>query len=469
MAEQEATEVAEQEADFEYPVRIEDVGPAAKKVIVEIPRERIDLKLQEQFKELRQQAHIPGFRVGHAPQKLIEKRFSQDVKDQVRRTLLTESYEQAVEKNKLQVIGEPTFENAEAIKIPEQGPLQYSFEVEVQPEFAIPDLSNLKVKKPKLEINDQNIDQAMENLREQQGALTPVEDRGVEARDYVTADVHLKSDGNVLAHDHDAQLIVRPGRVAGVQVDDLEQQLSGARPGETRVIPVKVPDTHANESIRGKDVQIEVAVKEIKKLVLAEVNPAFLESLGFETEEALRSALREQMQQKIDEDVRRAMRGQINQYLLSHTAVELPAKLSEKQEARVLSRRTVDLMMRGVPREQVEANLEKLKGGVKEEAIAELKLFFILQKVATEQNVDVSEGELNGRIAMVAAQEGRRPEKVKQEWSKDGTLADLYVQMREQKAIDQILAKAQIEEVDVAAMAAQASAEAPSEGAASQG
>src|SRR6185503_5501706 len=105
-----ATTDAGEEPTFECPIRVEESGPATKKVFVEVPQERIASKLEEQFKELRQQAAIPGFRVGHAPQKLIEKRFSNDVRDQVRRTLISESYEQAVEKNNLQVIGEPVFD-----------------------------------------------------------------------------------------------------------------------------------------------------------------------------------------------------------------------------------------------------------------------------------------------------------------------------------------------------------------------
>ena len=111
------TAVAEQDQDetFEYPVTIEDAGPGSKKVSIEIPRDRIEKVMEQQFKELRQQAAIPGFRPGHAPQKLIEKRFSTDVKDQVRRQLISESYQQAVEKNQLQVIGEPQFDNPDAI------------------------------------------------------------------------------------------------------------------------------------------------------------------------------------------------------------------------------------------------------------------------------------------------------------------------------------------------------------------
>ena len=450
MAENDTAAVAEQQdQDFEYPVKIEDAGPGAKKVSIEIPQERISAKLAEQFKDLRKQAAIPGFRPGHAPRKLVEKMFANDVRNQVRGDLIRESYEQALEKNKLQVLGEPEFDNAEEIKLPDDGPLTYSFSVEVQPEFALPDMAGLKVQKQKVSITDENLEQAMNNLREQQGTLVPVEDRGVQAKDYLVADVHVKDGDNVVAHQHDAQVVARPGRVAGLEVPDLDKQLEGMRPGETRTITVRAPETHATESIRGKDVQIEVALKDVKRMELAEVDQDFLQDLGFTNEADLREALRQQMAENIEYRVQQSMREQVNNFLLENVKLDLPAKMSDRQADRVVSRRAVDLMMRGMPQHQVEANLERLRGGAKEEAARELKLFFILQKIATDQNVDVTEGELNGRIAMLAAQRGKRPEKVKQEMSKDGTLANMYVQMREQKAIDQLLANAPVEEVEM--------------------
>src|SRR5439155_10087741 len=137
-------------------------------------------------------------------------------------------YEQALEKNSLQVLGEPEFDDAEKIELPETGPLTYTFSVEVQPEFALPDLKQLKVKKPKININDENVEQAMLNLRQQQGTLVPVEDRGVQSGDYLVADVHVKDGDNILAHQHDAQIVARAGRIAGLEVSDLDTQLEGA-------------------------------------------------------------------------------------------------------------------------------------------------------------------------------------------------------------------------------------------------
>jgi trigger factor len=434
-----------------YQIRIEDAGPATKKVSVEVPQELIATKLAEQFKQLRREAAIPGFRPGHAPPKLIEKRFHNDVRDQVRRSLISESYEQAISKNSLTVIGEPQFDNAEEIKLPESGNLTYSFEIEVQPDFQLPPLTNLSVKKPKVQVKDDHIDQAMLNLRQQQGVLVPVEDRGVQPGDYLIADVHLKTDGSEVEHRHDAQLIARPSRFAGLQLDDLDVKLQGMKPGEKREFTVAASDAHADEKLRGKEVTVEVALKDIKKMELAELNEQFLDSLGFTSEQELRQALAEQMEQRVQYDVQQSMRDQINNYLLQNVYIDLPTKLSDRQADRVLKRRRLELLMRGLPEDQVDAKIDELRGSVKEEAVRDLKLFFILQKIANDQNVDVDETELNGRIALLAGQSGRRPEKLKQEMSADGSLLSMYIQMREQKALDKILETAKIEEVDMPA------------------
>src|SRR5690242_15741032 len=117
-------------AEFEYSVKVEDVAPATKKVTIEIPADRIAGKLNENLGELRSKAALPGFRVGHAPQKLVEKKFGADIREDVKRQLLSESYQQAIEKNKLDVVGEPEFENPAGVNLPESGPLTYSFSVE---------------------------------------------------------------------------------------------------------------------------------------------------------------------------------------------------------------------------------------------------------------------------------------------------------------------------------------------------
>jgi len=434
---------------YQYNIKVEDTGPATKKISVDVPADHIAVKLAEQFKDLRKQAMIPGFRAGHAPQKLVERKFASDVRDQVCRTLVSESYDQAIKKYSLQVVGEPEFDDAENLKLPETGDFHYTVSVEVQPQILLPPLTGLRVKRPHVEITDENINQAMDNLRQQYGgALVPVEeDRGVQSGDYIIADVHVKDGETVVAHEHDAQLVARRGRINHIDIEDLGEKLAGAKPGEKRSFKVTVPEFHPSESIRNKEVEIEIDVKDLKKLELPEVNKEFLDALGFDTVEELRQALRERMEEQIKYDIQQDMRNQINNYLLQNVHIDLPSKLSDRQADRVIGRRAVDLMMRGLPPEQVEAQIETLRTGARDEAVRELKLYFILQRVAAEQGVDVTEAELNGRIALLASQRGERPERMKQEMAKDGRLSSLYLQMREQKALDKVLETAVIEDL----------------------
>ncbi|MGA2230013.1 MAG: trigger factor [Tepidisphaeraceae bacterium] len=446
-----ATATEGEEPEYQYVSRLEDAGPATKKVFVEIPQTRIAEKLAEQFKELRKQAAIPGFRAGHAPQKLVEKRFASDVREQVRRDLISESYRQALEKHSLTVVGDPEFDDPAKIELPAQGDLKYAFNVEVQPDLKLPTLTGIKVKKPKISVTEEHIDQAMTNLRQQNGgALVPVEDRGVTAGDYLVADVHFNHDGKQVMHQHDAQFVAGKTALGGVAIDDLADKLAGAKAGEKREWTVHIPTDHPLEAIRDKDVQLEVAVKDIRKLDLPVVDKAFLESLGFENEKDLRDALAERLDERIRYDVQQAMREQVGNYLLEQVQVDVPAKLSERQATRMAGRRAVELQMRGMTRDQVMGNIQALKNAAQADAAKELKLFFILQKLATEEKIEVDEGELNSQVAMLAARQGRRPEKVKHEMAQDGSLAHLYVRLREEKALDMVLETAEIEEVEPA-------------------
>lgn len=449
LAEAPATETAGEAPEFQYATRIEDAGPGTKKVHVDIPQQRIAEKLAEQFKTLRREAAIPGFRAGHAPQKLVEKRFASDVREQVRRDLIGESYRQVLEKNDLTVIGEPEFEEAAKIELPETGDLHYTFSIEVQPDITLPELKGLKIKRPKVDVTEEHIDQAMTNLRQQNGgALVPVEDRGVEAGDYLVADVHFRHDGNQVMHQHDAQFVAGKATLGGLALDDLAEKLAGAKGGEKREWTVHVPADHPLEAIRDKDVTVEIELKDIRKLDLPEVNKEFLEGLGFENVQELRDALKERLAERIGYDVQQSMREQVSNYLLQNIQIDVPAKLSDRQATRMAGRRAVELMMRGMTREQVMGNFEALKTAAQADAARELKLFFIMQKLAADQKVTVDEGELNTQVAMLAARQGRRPEKVKHEMAQDGSLSFLYVRLLEEKAVDEVLKSAEIEEVE---------------------
>jgi trigger factor len=436
-------------AEFEYPISVEDSGPAAKKITIEIPEDRIKSKMEEQFNELQEVATLPGFRAGKAPRALLEKRFAGDLKKQVRDTLVRESYQQALEKHSLKVIGEPEFDNEGALELPTSGALKYTFSVEVTPEIALPDLAELTVKKPIIKVTDEHVEQALQNLREQQGTLIPVDGRGVKEKDYITADIAIKLGDELIGNQFDTQVIARSSKIGDIEIKDLGEQLAGANVDETRTIKATAPDNHPAEKIRGQEVTIEIKVKDIKELELATIDEEFLDALGFVNAQELNEELRKQMVERIENDVKVAMHNQVRAYLNKNLNVELPAKLSKSQESRIVNRRANELMMRGMGVEQIRANLDRLTAGAADQARNELKLFFALSKIAADNNIEVDESEVNGQIAYMAMMQNQRPEKLKQTMANSGQLSDLWLSLREKKALDKLLETAKIEEVEI--------------------
>ncbi len=436
---------------FEYPVDIADAGPAAKVVTVTIPRDRIDAHTKIVFDEVRGDVALPGFRKGRAPKHVIQKRMGKAVHDQVQGDLFRESYQFALEKSDLNAVGEPEIENPSELKLPETGDFTYRFTVEVRPDFELPELKELTVKKAKITIKNEHVDQALENLRNQQGTLVPADDREVQEGDYLIADVKVSTGGESIASQEDAQIIARSGRIAGLEIKDFGEKVSGMKVGMDTIIHVTAPDDLPNENLRGKEVEIAIKIKDIKTLQPAEIDEPFLESLGFSNREELMEALREQMVERVDQDVQNAMRRQVQDFLLEKVTMSLPEKMSARQTDRVINRRAMDLLSRGVPQEKVRAAIDQLRRGADNEAQRELKTFFILDKAAADRNIELDEEEINGQIAMLAIDRGERPQNLKNRMEKDGSLANLFVATRERKTLDAMIEEAKIEEFEPSA------------------
>ncbi|KKK75864.1 hypothetical protein LCGC14_2869440, partial [marine sediment metagenome] len=189
------------------------------------------------------------------------------------------------------------------------------------------------------------------------------------------------------------------------------------------------------------------AVHEVKRLELPELDEDFAAKAGFDSVEEMTKAARGSLEARTAAEQIRLMGDQVKRFFLNNTELEVPEGASERQTARLLQRQAVDLMVRGVPRDQIEQNLEELEKRAAERAAAQLKIGFILAKVSEAEKIEVSEDEVNARIAQMARYYRRRPERLRQEMRDDGTLSELRVALVEEKVIDAVLAAAKIVDV----------------------
>jgi trigger factor len=431
-------------------VSISDIGPCKKKISVEIPEEKIRAKLEEDYKELRREAAIPGFRKGKSPMRLLEKRFGKDISEQVKVRLLADATDAAIKDNKIDMIGSEPNVDIESIKLPESGPMKFDFEVEVRPEFTLPALDGIKVEKPKAEVTDAQIDEELTELRKGAGLWKPVEGATVESGDQIIANVKVTVEGGEsdASNEGTAIFVREKGVVAGVPVQELDKLLIGAKQGDVRTTVVEVPKTFYNEKYRDKKVTLDITIEDVKKLEIAEMNGEFFARFGVEDEKGLRNSIREHAENMLERQSRYAMAEDIRKYLLENTTFDLPGDVVADQSARLLQRQYINMVMRGTEREKVEAQMEELRTSSEEQAKEQLKYFFIMDKIADEFKIEVDDAEVNSHIAQVAIQRGRRPEKMREDMIKDGSLAQFTIQVREEKCIEKILEKAEISEVD---------------------
>jgi len=446
---EESTEPKEEEStELKNAVTIEESGPCKKKVIIEIPQAKIKKLTEKQYEDLRKEALVPGFRKGRAPRRLLEKRFGKETKEQIKLTLLSDAGKSAIEDNKLQALGEPDidFEN---IELPDEGPLTFDFEVEVRPEFDLPKLEGIPVTKTKLEVTDEQVDREIEQMQRWAGVWTPREEEdAIELEDQIIADAILKVEGIEEEEKlDDIEIYVRKsGFVGAIPVEKLDELLVGAKSRDTKETSVKVPKTFFREEYRGKKVDINISITDIKWLKPAELDENLLKRYEVEDKNELREKIHDSLHSRLETQGRTEMTEQIYQYLLDKTDLDLPLSIVAEQANSVLQRQYTNLLMRGLSREQVGEQLEQLKAGSEQQAQQQLKTFFIMDKVADKLDIEVTEEEINGQVAQLALQRGQRPERMREEMERNGSLAQFSLEVRQDKCIAKLLETAVITE-----------------------
>jgi trigger factor len=446
-AKAEAGAEEEKAPTLKYTATIEQVGPCKKKVAIEIPEEEIKNATDKQYNDLRKEALVPGFRKGRAPRRLLEKRFGKETTEQIKLKLLIDASDLSIKDNKLDVLGEPKIEH-EKIELPATGPLKFDFEVEVRPEIDLPPLEGIPVTKTKLEVTDEHIDKELERIRKWSGLWTPREGGAVELDDQIIADVILKVEGIEEEQKLDnIEIYVRKnGFVGAIPVEKLDEILMGGKSGDVKETTVEVPKTYFREEFRGKKVDIRITIKDIKWLKPAELDESFFKRCEVKDEKELREKIHDRLHSQLEQQAKEEMTEQIYQYLLDNTDFELPLDVVAAHSATLLKRQYINLLTRGLQRQQIEERMEQLRASSEEQAKEQFKIFFIMDKIAEKLKIETSEEEINGKIAELAIKQGRRPEKVKEEMERDGSLEQLKLQVQESKCIAKLLESAMVTE-----------------------
>lgn len=432
---------------LEMDVQIDTKSACERHVRVTIPHSEVERYFSDAFSKMMDKAAVPGFRPGRAPRKLVEVRFRKDVADQVKGSLLMDSLSQVSESHNLSPISEPDFDPT-SIVLPDEGPMHFEFNIEVRPEFDVPDWKNLQIERPVRDFSDKDVDERLENLLAQHGQLVPAEGTA-EPGDYLSLDIVFKDGGQEVSRLDEQTIRIRPtlsfrdGKIEGFQ-----KLMRGVGPGEVRTTKAKISEDAPNEALRGRTIDAEFHVHEVKKLELPKLTHAFLDQLGgFENEQELRDAIKESLERRLEYSQQQEARKQILARLTVAANWDLPPALLKRQSRRELDRMILELRRSGFSEAEIRSHGNDLLQNSQRATARALKEHFILERIAEQENIEDLPEDYDTEVRLIAQQSGETPRRVRAQLEKRGLMDTLRNQIIERKVIDLILSTARFTDV----------------------
>ncbi len=427
-------------------VQIAKPSACERHVTVTVSREDVDRYLDEAYSELMASASVPGFRIGRAPRKLVENRFKEEIGEKIKGSLLMDSLSQISEEQSFTAISEPEL-NLDAIEVPSEGPMVFEFDIEVRPEFDLPQWKGLTIERPVREFSDADVDEHLEQMLARYGQLAPHEG-AAEAGDFLTVNLRTTADGKQLAFEEERTLRIRPTlSFLDGKLEGFDKLMAGAKAGDKKSGKIELTQDAPNEELRGKSVEVEFEVLEVKKLKLPELTEEFLQEMGgFESEAALREAIKSNLQRQLEYEQQRNSRQQITAELTKKADWDLPPGLLKRQSVRELERAVMELRRAGFAESELRARQNELRQNSAATTAKALKEHFILERIAEEEKIDAEEGDFEKEIFLMAMQSGESPRRVRAQIEKRGLMDILQNQIVERKVLEKVQSEAKFKD-----------------------
>jgi trigger factor len=435
----------EQAAPLDLTVDITASGPCRKHVRITVPRADIDRILNQQVDGLVNEAAVPGFRPGHVPSALIRKRFKSELADKVKQDILMQSLQQLAAGEQLDPINEPDLD-VEGIELPDEGDFSYEFDVEVRPEFELPNYKGLTIERPVRNISDDDVAGYTSEFLAQYAQLVPV-DEPARLGDTVIVNAKFTHNGESLREFEELPLRVRPTlRFYDAELTGFDKLLVGAQADDVRETDLKISMEADRIEMRNETVHVVFTVLDVKRLEMPEMNEEFFTRVNATSEEDLREQFKRMLERQVEYEQRRATRDQVLKQITASADWELPEDLVRKQVENAMRREVLELQQAGFTDAQVRERETDLRRNSITTTRRNLKQHFILDRIVDEEKIEVTSEDIEREIMIMALQAGENPRRVRARLIKSGVIENLEAQIRERKAVDVILETAKFKD-----------------------
>ena len=428
-------------------ITVEDMTSTKKRLKIEIPVDIIQKEYVMSVNGVRQRAKIPGFRPGHAPVSIIEKKFGSDIKNDILDKLIPDYYSKALKEANLVPVALPKFEGS--LEFRKDEPLSFALTVEVRPNISDLKYTALKVNDLESSVEEKEIEETLKGLQDER-ALFDAVDRPVRESDLVVIDyVKFDPTGNKELSSAKDQVMNLGNNVAPQGILD---EIVGKNKGD--VVEINLPSFEGGEVKEdgSKGDRLRITIKEVKEKKLPGIDDEFAKDFGHDTLEALKDKIKEGLLKAKKESAAKQQKAALVEMLVASHEMDVPESLLEKElENLVVNERASQKKSGGLAGA---AGAEKSPEGMDDaeiterlrpQAIKNVKATILLDMIAEKEGVTVTEDEIKSRIAILARHFQTTPENVINLFvTKDGSLENFKHTIQDEKVMDLVLSKAEV-------------------------
>ncbi|MBX2868549.1 MAG: trigger factor [Acidiferrobacterales bacterium] len=420
-------------------VTVEESGVIERKLTISVPSEEVTQEIEKRLRDVAKNARIPGFRPGKAPKNVIQKRYSNQVSNEVVSDKINASYQEALMEQKIAPAG---LVSIEPVPFEDGKDLQYVATIELFPEIPTASLAGKSLEKPVCEVSDADVEKTLEDLRKRNAGFE--EKTGKSAvGDRITIDFQGKIDGESFdgGSATDFPFVLGEGQM----LEEFDTALVGTKAGETKTVEFTFPDDYHGEDVAGKDVVFSIDVKKVEEAELPALDDAFAETLGINEGglEKMKDEIRQSLDRELAARLRSTMRDRVMDALHEANKIEVPKALVEEEIDRAVQTITQQLEGQGLPAKDIDRN------NYADEARKRVALGLIAREVIEKSEIKVDGDAVRARIEEMGAGYDDSEAFVNYYYSDPQRLQQVEAIVLEEQVVNAMLETADVKEVKV--------------------
>jgi trigger factor len=423
-----------------------DVNETRRNLSVEIPPDVVDAEIARIAARYGKSARIPGFRPGKVPPKVVRQRFKHQILHDVAHELVEKAVEEVLSERGVEPIDTPDIRE---VNVEEGQPLTFKAEFDVLPPFDPGDVSDIEVRRTPVQIDDEAVAQALEQLRERAARFEPVEEATIGPRHTVVVDLERQGfdkDGKPGEKTRHERVPIEIG--ASANPPGLDEQLIGLSTGAQKSFRLRFPDDHSVEELAGTEVAYQVTVHDVRMRVVPALDDEFAKDLGeFDTLEALRAKVREDLEQEARDGSERQLRADVLKKLSARVPYAVPGSLVDREVDRRLEDFARRLMDQRIDPRKANIDWAAFREAQRAPASEAVASTLVLDEITRRDDLGVSEAELDAEIEKYSSRSGLTVPAVRARLEQEGGLARIAAGLRREKALSRVLDRVRIVEL----------------------